>query len=654
MTGPSLERVYNECMLEQSNFLKNDSRHGNYGRAVTGDGSTIMGTKFINTLVHEFGKGAMLLNITDCTKRLQEVGTIDVKFIASRLIQSIQLAGPKSVVLVIVDGGADWVAAKSMVQYKFPWISFMHCVGHEASLIVKDLCKITEIKDLLDWITDAQHWFSTGKVGPLLQGFCKEHYQVTRHFVWPAETRFAAKLLQIKRFLCMEQALKSTVQSAQYIRFSFVNDTFKDRICDDNVWRLMRKITNHAGPLLLLLRLADSNKATLSKLKATVDKLKTKFVDFGRDSLTDKIAVAFINRAPELECDISSAAYVLDPQFVLKSRNAPREVMIAFWRITRKVLRLENEDAWNLQRPLIVSELSNFRMKTGGFGCEDYNVKDCCAFWGVAGCHAPNLKKLAFLLTSLPCSSGEAERNWKEVKLSLTKRRNRINTDKLVKMVFVRRFLKMKKKICFGRSNDGFKEWAQEVLDKVRMDETGSSSSSAEENDDTVFVDHIEPGEQLKINGMLGEKRKVKLTMLKKDNVSKSWLYRKYYNMHFVDKSPDDLKADSKPLEESEWEHRVIKDIQWFRGVGWLVETFLKDGISNQSIEYYNINEKLHDMIRDSPHNVRSMSSKVREDEMDEDETDGDGGEDESNTSDSSGSDSDSDDRVPVSSLFDH
>ena len=79
----------------------------------------------------------------------------------------------------------------------------------------------------------------------------------------------------------------------------------------------------------------------------------------------------------------------------------------------------------------------------------------------------------------------------------------------------------------------------------------------------------------------------------------------------------------------------------------------LKDGISNQSIEYYNINEKLHDMIRDSPHNVRIMSSKVGEDEMDEDETDGDGGEDEGNIPDSSGSDSDIDDRVPISSLFD-
>ena len=128
----------------------------------------------------------------------------------------------------------------------------------------------------------------------------------------------------------MEQAIRLTVQSAQYLRFGFADDTFKDRILETNVWRLLRKVTCVAGPLLLLLRLADSNSATLSKLKGTVEYLKTKFVDSGRDSLADKIAVAFINRAPELECDISSAAYVLDPQFVLKSRNVPRDVMTVF------------------------------------------------------------------------------------------------------------------------------------------------------------------------------------------------------------------------------------------------------------------------------------------------------------------------------------
>ena len=86
-----------------------------------------------------------------------------------------------------------------------------------------------------------------------------------------------------------------------------------------------------------------------------------------------------------------------------------------------------------------------------------------------------------------------------------------------------------------------------------------------------------------------------------------------------MDKNPEDVRADALPLPESEWEHRVIKDICWSRGKGWSVETFLKDGITHQSIELYNINSKLHDMIRDSPHNVRAMYSSIGEEESDDD-----------------------------------
>ena len=47
--------------------------------------------------------------------------------------------------MVITDGGADWVAASDMVTATFPWIHFMHCVAHEGSLIVKDICKIDAV-----------------------------------------------------------------------------------------------------------------------------------------------------------------------------------------------------------------------------------------------------------------------------------------------------------------------------------------------------------------------------------------------------------------------------------------------------------------------------------------------------------------------------
>ena len=54
--------------------------------------------------------------------------------------------GPRTIYLVIIDGGADWVAAEDMVRSKFPWIYFLHCAAHEGSLIVKDICRIEEVR----------------------------------------------------------------------------------------------------------------------------------------------------------------------------------------------------------------------------------------------------------------------------------------------------------------------------------------------------------------------------------------------------------------------------------------------------------------------------------------------------------------------------
>ena len=87
MFGTILDRLYAKYQREQEAFLLGKT---GYGRAITGDGATILGTKFINFLCHEYGKGVMLCKIKDCTERLQEVGIIDAKFIAHEMIASIK------------------------------------------------------------------------------------------------------------------------------------------------------------------------------------------------------------------------------------------------------------------------------------------------------------------------------------------------------------------------------------------------------------------------------------------------------------------------------------------------------------------------------------------------------------------------------------
>ena len=82
--------------------------------------------------------------------------------------KAIERVGPDNVFLVVIDGANDWSTTETMIQGYYPWISFLYCVSHEVSLIIKDCFKqdggIPELAELDQWITDAQHWFSTHAV----------------------------------------------------------------------------------------------------------------------------------------------------------------------------------------------------------------------------------------------------------------------------------------------------------------------------------------------------------------------------------------------------------------------------------------------------------------------------------------------------------
>ena len=78
-----------------------------------------------------------------------------------QLKKAIDEVGAEKVFLVVIDGGHDWSATEQMIQRFYPWISFLHCVSHEVSLIIKDCFKadggIPECFETDEWMTDAQH-----------------------------------------------------------------------------------------------------------------------------------------------------------------------------------------------------------------------------------------------------------------------------------------------------------------------------------------------------------------------------------------------------------------------------------------------------------------------------------------------------------------
>ena len=246
----------------------------------------------------------------------------------------------------------------------------------------------------------------------------------------------------------------------------------------------------------------------------------------------------------------------------------------------------------------------------------------------------------------------------------MTKTRNRLDKDKVQKMVFVRRFLKLKRSVCMDESDAGFSGWVELLLKDASGSSDGVGSSSGDEKTQKKFMDVIETGEQGKINGREPGRPAVGLTELKKDNAAKSWLFEKYYDMCFVDKNPEGDELAPPLADKSKWEHRIIKDVVWWRSYGYTVETHLQGGVANQSVKKYQINRSLLRMIRESPNNKCAMFTK--EGSNDDDDSDGDGSDDNNSSrsldldhgrdstdlsADESSSSSSSDD-IPLSAVF--
>ena len=194
-----------------------------------------------------------------------------------------------------------------------------------------------------------------------------------------------------------------------------------------------------------------------------------------------------------------------------------------------------------------------------------------------------------------------------------------MNKEKMEKIIFVRRFLRLKRAMCFADHNPGYKAWVKELLQQAAADGAdgggggvGPRPNHDNVNDQVIFQDRIEPGEKGKINGKEPGEPVVTLRDLKRDNAAKSWLYEKYVHMHFVDKNPYGGPDDPLLEDETQWEHRVITNVVWHRHKGYTVLTSILGATgADQEHEKYFIAEPLLQMIRDSPNNTKLMASQM-------------------------------------------
>ena len=201
------------------------------------------------------------------------------------------------------------------------------------------------------------------------------------------------------------------------------------------------------GPLLLLCRLSDGQKPVISKLYGTQLYVRERIQQIASasadDSVERKFFAVFYKRWPEMQCEIVSATYMLDPLFVTKSRIAAN-CTIALWNLARRVCGITDDDQWNRMHANLVQQLSKFQRKGTGLphmsspaAWTNLHSANALEWWVSWGQEVPQLQQLAIKLVPLLIGSGPSERTWKDVDAILTKKRNRLAMSTAIDLLFV-------------------------------------------------------------------------------------------------------------------------------------------------------------------------------------------------------------------------
>ena len=343
------------------------------------------------------------------------------------------------------------------------------------------------------------------------------------------------KLLQYYRFRKRKALMINTVNDHEYIErhYELSSDSLGDPIkvalletAWDSIWAKIDAVIAAMGPLLLLCRLADGQKGTMSKYHGTLlhsrDQLASMADDMPVLAVLGRRIVELVNeqfeaRWEEMQSDIATASYMLDPQFLPKSADIGDKS--PFWRVAKKVTNLLDAD-WPQHQAKLGRQLAMFQQKGSGtnemsqpgawVGFDKTMTKD----WWIAFGGETNMRELrdlALLITPLLCGSGPAERTWKPCKAILTGDRNRTSVDKMKKIVFVQKWLLKQFVIPDRETVNEFKEWEIALLEAAAAAATTDDDDDDDDDDDgnnrrrsrqsVNFVDKFESWELNAING---------------------------------------------------------------------------------------------------------------------------------------------------------
>ncbi|XP_075659224.1 uncharacterized protein LOC142629126 [Castanea sativa] len=392
--------------------------------------------------------------------------------------------GPANIVHLVTNNAANYVAAGRILCGKYRNISWSPCAAHCLNLIFKEIGKIDHVAKLAKRASKItvfiynhvalQAWLRTRK----------NWMEIVR----PRPTRFATTFIALGSLKEHKHDLQALVTSKFYVESRYAKDKKAKAvvkiILDNQFWNDCHVIVHIMSPLIRLLRIVDSDEKpamgyVYDGMYRVIDGIKKNFKNKKRlwEPYVNIIKDRWDN---QFYRDIHAAAYWLNPAFQYDSSTFNKRLE------TQSAMTDVIESKVSVGRLKLVEELRLFREREQTFGTqlaqESAKTSQPDEWWKLFGSCAPTLQKFAIRILSQTAASSGCERNWSAFEQIHSKRRNRLEHQRLNDLVYVHYNYRLKERVKRKKFNF-------DPIDYASIDKT---EFWVVEDEKPPFLDHEE------------------------------------------------------------------------------------------------------------------------------------------------------------------
>ncbi|RVX20115.1 hypothetical protein CK203_004572 [Vitis vinifera] len=445
-----------------------------YGCSIMSDGWTDGKSRcLINFLVNS-PAGTWFMKSIDASDTIKN-GELMFKY----LDEVVEEIGEENVVQVITDNASNYVNAGMRLMEKRSRLWWTPCAAHCIDLMLEDIGKLNVHATTLSRARQVVKFiYGHTWVLSLMRTFTKNH-----ELIRPAITRFATAFLTLQSIYKQKQALIAMFSSEKWCSSTWAKkvEGVKTRstvLFDPNFWPHVAFCIKTTVPLVSVLREVDSEeRPAMGYIYELMDSAKEK-IAFNCGGMERKYGPIWrkidARWTPQLHRPLHAAGYYLNPQLRYGDKfSNVDEVRKGLFECMDRMLDYQERLKADIQ-------LDSYDQAMGEFGSriaiDSRTLRSPTSWWMRFGGSTPELQKFAIRVLSLTCSASGCERNWSTFESIHTKKRNRLEHQRLNALVYVRYNTRLRERSLQRKQNvdpilveeiDSDDEWIAEKEDPL-------------------------------------------------------------------------------------------------------------------------------------------------------------------------------------------